>query len=415
MKKILILAALAVAASAACTKNTLDTESMPKQKISFEVASYVPQNQKLTKAALGSGSSLWDEFASPSFQTSAYFYPTTGTGGQVYMNNVVISPYQSDDATAATSKDNTSIWRAADEYLWPKTGHLNFFSYASKNAVTATSEAATGETRTIGFGTAAAPLTIASDDNILLADACYNAKQSNAGSDQDTITGVEESGANVPKGVPTLFHHLLMKAKFQIQLKSAKKHATTRYEVDILEASITDGAASPTSGIVNNGYLSLTSNAPSGSDLEIVAWTYGTPAVWSAASSPSKEAVIALTATEAASPLTLAVSATAVEHTSPTTHTLLDFRTFMPQVLGADVKFAMTYKLRAYHGNTLYMEETETITPVALKDYTDGGSGKWQMNESWLYTIYLDPVTTAITFDPAVVAWTDKTATDINL
>lgn len=404
MKKYLIIAVAALAASVACTKTTLDPAA-GTHKIAFEVASYTTQTK-----VLGSGGSLWDEgLTTTAFYTYGYFTPTSGTSNQTFMNNVQILPYQSDGTTAATAKTNTGIWQPAIDYFWPKTGTIDFFSYASKNAVTMTVGAGSADHRkTISFGTAGEPLTIASNDNILLADACYFAKESNAGSDQETITGNESHSTTVPMGVPTLFRHLLCQVKFDIQLKSTQKHVNTKYEVDITSASITGTTAS---GLKNNGYFTKESTAPVGTDLQIKDWGTSGNQLWAEATSPTYEPVVNFTATP--SSLVLAVNSDGSEHTSGDAHVLLATRTFRPQEIAEDVKINLTYTVRAKHGDTTYSEETITITPVSLREKTSGNT--WKMNDSWTYHIYIDPVTTTVTFDPAVVDWTAQNGTDITL
>ena len=402
MKQIFTILAVAatLAGFAACTKVDVDQTAARGHKISFEVASYLTQT-KATNVP-GSGTSLWGELTSPSFITNAYFYPETGDANQHYMNNVTISPYKSDGTTAATSEATTAIWQPAVEYFWPKTGYINFFSYAATKALTVSfADVASSETKTITIASAADPVTIAADDNFLLADACYNAKESNAGEDKNNMTGPSEV---TPMGVPTLFRHLLCQVQFKARLYSEKKHANTKYEVAILSASINDGDATPVdSRLVNNGYLTATSGAKEGSTLEIQNWGTSGVQKWSEATTPAYEGVVAMTATT--DNLVLPVQATAAAHNSATTHQLLDLRTFRPQAIAAASTFTITYTVTAYHGTVKYSEETITVSK-ALKDFTPN-SGVWRCNDKVTYLISIDPVTSTITFDPAVAEWTE--------
>ena len=406
MKKYFVFAAAALVALAACSKVELDPSTSPDVRIGFQVAKYMPQ----TKGIFGEGTSIWGEWTSPTFYTFAFYYPTTGTANQIYMNNVQINPYQSDGTTAATTEANTATWKSAVDYFWPKTGYINFFSYASKRDIHTSvsfADVADAETKTVSFGTAGSPLTIASDDNLLLADACYNATEANsAPTVVNNITGPAET---TPGGVPTLFHHLLSQVKFQAKLRSTKAHATTSYQVNILSASITTGAATdPTSGLYNNGYLTATSVAKTGSTLETKDWGLSATQAWSNATTASYEPVVEMTATSSA--LVLPVQATAAEHFSTgDAHVLLAARTFRPQTIAADVKFTITYQVQALHDAVVYSDETITAT-VDLDDLTPN-SGVWRCNDSVTYNVYIDPVSTTITFDPAVVAWTEATGT----
>lgn len=375
-KYFIILATAALAVSAACTK--VVTDEAPAKKISFEVASYVATPTKAENTTFPrTGGSLFDEFASPKFYTYAYFYPENGTPGQTFMNNVEIVP---DGATSA----ETTEWAPAVEYFWPKTGYVNFFSYASKNAVTPT-VTNLESSKQISFSK-----TIVADDNILLADACYNAKASNSSTSTMTVTG------ETTVGVPTLFRHLLCQVCFKFQLKTTKAHTNTSYEVVLNSASIDDIATTGTLTLINPGTTSTS--------LTIVDWGTSGTVGWTPTSGTED-----ITLTVPASAVTLAKSATGNESS---VETLLDFRSFLPQTLSDDVKLNLQYIVRAKHDSTTYSEETITVTGLQLNT---GTLGVWNMNEKITYTIIIDPVTTIVTFDPAVVAWDESKSGSITI
>ena len=375
-KYFIILAAAALTLSAACTK--VVTDEAPAKKISFEVASYVAAPTKGESSSFpGSGSSLFGEFSNPKFYTYAYFYPETGTQGQVFMNNVEILP---NGATSAA----TTEWAPAVEYFWPKTGYVNFFSYASKNAITPTVTNLEAS-KQISF-----TKTIVADDNILLADACYNASAANSSASTMTVSG------ETTVGVPTLFRHLLCQVCFKFQLKTTKAHTNTSYEVVLSSASIDD--------IASTGTLSLTNAGTSSTNLTIVDWGTSGTVGWSPTSGTED-----ITLTVPSSAVTLAASSTANESTA---ETLLNFRSFLPQTLSNDVVLNLAYTVRAKHGSTTYSEETITVTGLKLNT---GTLGVWNMNEKITYTIIIDPVTTIVTFDPAVAAWDESKSGSITI
>ena len=377
-KYFIILATAALAVSAACTK--VVTDEAPAKKISFEVASYVATLTKAENTTFpGTGGSLFNEFASPKFYTYAYFYPENGTQGQTFMNNVEIVP---NGATSAA----TTEWAPAVEYFWPKTGYVNFFSYASKNAVTPT-VTNLESSKQISFSK-----TIVADDNILLADACYNAKASNSSTSTMNVTG------ETTVGVPTLFRHLLCQVKFQFKLASSKAHPNTTYEVVLSSASIDN--------IANTGTLSLTNAGTTGTALTTVDWGTSGTVGWTPSSGDED-----ITFTVSSSAVTLATSATAVAHESSVV-SLLDFRSFLPQTLSDDVVLNLVYTVRAKHGSTTYSEENITVSGLKLNT---GTLGVWNMNERITYTIIIDPVTTIVTFDPAVVAWDESKSGSITI
>ena len=129
MKKILILTAIAaLAVSAACTKVETIT---PDQAISFEVAKYMP----LTRAY----NSLLDETAAGSdidrFFTNAWYHDgAAGFGAQRFMTDQAIVPDNASDPTKWSPSGRN--------YFWPKTGSINFFSYAGSPVPTAKAEGA---------------------------------------------------------------------------------------------------------------------------------------------------------------------------------------------------------------------------------------------------------------------------------
>lgn len=378
MEKRFIIAVAALAALAACKEITID--EAPARKIAFEVASYVPQ----TRASLGSGSSLWDEFSAdgsvtPSFYTWAYFYPAEGSA-QTYMNKVQINPN-------ATSKAATSEWAPAIDYFWPRTGYIDFFSFTSVRDLSSQVSWGTNGSA-FSLGTAASPVVVEGTDNIMLADACYYAKNAT----DDTIT---QAGEASPTGVPTLFRHLLCKVEFNVKLvDNGTAHTGTNYQVDIVSGSVTN--------ITTNGYINaITPEAKSGADLQIKSWNTSGAQRWSEASSPATEAP-AFTATS--SPLAMESGVNKESSEAG----LIAMRAFRPQAITDASVINLKYTVRAYHdGETNpYFTETVTIDPVKLNT---AGLSAWNMNDKIVYTIKINPVTNRITFDPAVETWTERT------
>ncbi len=210
MKKIYILAAVALVASAACTKiETVDTpEASPK--IAFEVANYMS-----TKAAGDPATSLNAEGYN-SFNTYANFFPETGNV-QAYMSNVAVN----------FTAGSPNVWAPARDYYWPKTGWINFYSYAGSQAPAITFDG----NKTVATA-AYTDKTIAADDNFLLADAALIQNQNRK--DYTSISGVTS-------GVPTLFRHQLAKLNFDIKLATTdeKKSSTTSFKVTVLNAGTT--------------------------------------------------------------------------------------------------------------------------------------------------------------------------------
>ena len=238
MKKFFLFAAAALVALVSCSKVEVPETAANSKKISFEVANYAAQ----TKA--DSPTSLIVE-GYTSFMTNAWYH-SPADGNQYFMQNIAI--------TWNTTTENT--WAPAIDYFWPKTGYVNFYSYAgTQDPTTVNSEGSLVYTDKV----------IAYNDNILVADAAYgyNANVSTYSLDHASVTGV-----------PTLFRHYLSKLAFNVMLKTTevKKTATNRYEVDVLDAYVK---------VLNKGTLTLSNSDPVNSrdvtsdSPQTIIWTNG--------------------------------------------------------------------------------------------------------------------------------------------
>ena len=383
MKKYYILAAVALVASAACTK--VEVDNTPNKKIAFEVASYVPQ----TKATEG-GSMLSEGLYS--FVTNAWFTPaaTSGSTVQHFMDDVSIFPYNGTTKITSGAIQPTK-WAPEYDYFWPKTGSINFFSYASKNSITPSSVGDDVYGAKIVFGTAdGTAYTVVSDDNILVADAVYRAT---ANTNDITVTG--ETGT--PSGVPTLFRHVLAKLQMTFSLETNTATVNTDYVVSITSASL--------ASVANKGVLTLTTSAPDGTAMATNTWSNNNtskPKVGWVNKNSSNE----MYGTENLTLLTPSLTLThATTSTAGTVGNLLALRTVMPQSLSDDLVLSITYRVQAKHGDSAYSDENITVTKklntiAALQD--------WEMNKIITYNVKINPVTTEVYFDPAVLAWTSE-------
>ena len=229
MKKYFIIAVAALAASAACSKvETVDTT--PDKKIAFEVANYAAQtkaNQSLTNAEDG----IYE------FHTVAYQFPTIGSP-RTFMD-VDILPW-SDETTpvqvTATNDDSKTIgsWAPAEDYFWPKTGYINFYSYAgSHDPAVDVNDGTDEDWKTVTFTYDDAVITATS--NILVADAALHYGRTNSATETHKVDD-SETTEHVTKGVPTLFRHQLAKIKFDVRAKttSDKVSANTVWKIQVL-------------------------------------------------------------------------------------------------------------------------------------------------------------------------------------
>ena len=360
MKKYLIIAAAAIAA-VACTKSE---SKSPDIAISFQVANYVPQ----TKA----GEVKFDE--NETFTTYAWFHENASASAQEFMEDETIK-WQS----------ATNTWAADRTYFWPKTGWVNFFSFAG------TPEPAMTE------GQAAySAKTIATDDNALLASAAYRYSQNvNV---YDLEYGTSNTDVN---GVPTLFHHILSKITVNVKFDASGVNGTdaAKYKWDL----VIDEAALI---YANKGSLSVSFTDPGSTGQ---AWPYNTPAVGWVPTSGAANVSEATTVTGASSKIT-----TVAPNVSDP-ETLLSEITVMPQNItvatGTSAKFAVKFTLTEYYDNVEGIHYTVDLTgdnAIAIEDFSTTVK-EWDMNYKYTYTLTVKPNKT-VTFDPAIEPWaTDST------
>lgn len=385
MKKYFILAAAALVALTACTKVEVPETASNSKKISFEVANYLTQ----TKAETSLKAEGYEVF-----KTNAWYH-SPADGDQYFMKNVDIK-----------WKSAKNEWSSDIDYFWPKTGYVNFYSYAgTQNPTTVNTEGSLVYT----------DKTIVYTDNILVADAAYgyNANKSTYHLDNASVTGV-----------PTLFRHYLSKLAFNVLLKTTdtKKTATNRYEVDVLDAYVK---------VLNKGTLTLSNTDPVDSRDAAAPGTPGTNtwtsanttkpnvawvgAEWNETSDSKTVEQIKVVGTGAVAgqdmivPGTLHLALDATEQTEDgDALILLKERSVMPQTLSDNVVFYIQYKVKTYHNSETDPYSTETLTfgPTKLTTLVNTITD-WNKNTKYTYNVIIDPVSTKITFDPAVEAWAD--------
>lgn len=405
MKKFFFIAA-AVVAMAACTKTEVQfNETADSNKIGFEVANYAAQT-KANVALTNADDALYQ------FHTYAYQFPKLGDA--VEFMNTDIFAWSENMAAKVTTGTSIYVWAPENDYYWPKTGYINFYSYAGTQYPT---ESVSADKKTVTL--AYENKTIASTDNFMVADA---ALRFNANQETYKVDGTEGS-AHVTKGVPTLFRHMLAKLKMdvKIQIPADKVSANTIWKVEILDGYDIDGnstiADAEKSQIypVNKGTLTLTNADALAADAALNTTTQqwnrtqtGADVVSGWKPGDTNE----LIQLHAANVLTLPVNVTE----STATEELLAMRTVMPQ-LTENVAFKLIYKVQALHGTDVFMEEIRTVGIDAAADLHDliGSIAQWESNKKITYHIIIDPVSEKVTFDPAVEAYDEVEANANNV
>ena len=390
MKKYFIFAATALVALAACSKVEVSTPEQDKA-ISFQVANYVGK----TKA----GESAFD--TDKTFKTSAWFHPTSGEA-QSFMSAEVIK-WQS----SRTPKQ----WASDRMFYWPKTGYVNFFSWAGSPEPTVTEGSAK-------YGDASATptyITIATDADAMLANGAYRYASANHNAN---VYNINYESVDVT-GVPTLFHHMLSKVTFIVKFDATGADAKNKWDLTINNASLT---------YADKGALNVTFTDP-GSTAQ-AAWPYATTAVnWTM--KPNDNKVLAVTENIGATNMQTTIGGNVSEG-----KTLLNEITVLPQALdatdGSNARFAINYTLKHYYDTADYAANPsaepvwteqifETVNLTDPADPTNPGDAlgslaltafssevvpAWNMNYKYIYTVTIRPNKT-VTFDPAVVVWAD--------
>ena len=180
MKKWIIVAALATAILASCTKNEVRVDA-PDQAISFTTA--VGANS--TKAMIDNTAYPTDE----TFGTFAFYLPT---GQSWFTNNDVAELYiPHSEVKYVDDVDNVHRWTTHTKYYWPTAGSLTFFSYSPYDINTSV----TCSTETNGIVISNYDVDGNQDHDVMVADVCA-----------DQTTNGSNNGLT---GVPTVFRHKL--------------------------------------------------------------------------------------------------------------------------------------------------------------------------------------------------------------
>ena len=364
MKKLFILAT-AVLATVACSKTeVLNETSENGPAIAFQVANYAGQ----TKA--GETSLITEGFNN--FKTYAWYTSATAS------NQAFMTP-----ATVTWDSGNTQ-WAPSDHvYYWPKTGYINFFSFAGKHFPDAVDLNASENNRAEAHYTTA--IEVATDDNILVADGAYGFYNNDAA--QYKLDGVT-------KGVPTLFRHMLSRVKFDVKVDATDVDDTkNHWKVTVTSATVS---------YRNQGTLEVVfQDNPTialGSDNKPTA--AGTTAkyvsqVW------TPESVANVTLTNAAN-----VIVETDGHAASAAENLIADSVVMPQTLATTgVTVALTYTLEHKYDGVATVSEVVPIAATALTSFTSSIAA-WEPNTIYTYHIVIKPAAdNKILFDPAVETW----------
>ena len=395
MKKYFILAAVALVASAACTKVVSD--DAPAQKVSFQAANYVPQ----TKAVAAQ-----TEFTS--FTSKGYLHAegiNLNTSHQAYeagsfqnfFGNSSSTPEYTE--TISYAAGTNAVWAPSHDYYWPKStySYINFVGWygvdsngdATHPTITyAWDSTASAYKATLSWAFTQGALGNA-DSNYLYADMAWRFKQNN---NPATYTSV----STVTEGVPMLFHHALAKINIKAYAISASSPAITAGS-----GTVTDGLATWTitledvqlTNVYTAGTLSMT-NTETGTNATAQAWTK-TGTGWEGTGSLG-----------AIAPSTCTVDKVVKDNTA---NDLVALTCVLPQELNKTGNVShLTGKVRIV--TTYSNAENTELIPF---DYTleQLGTTTWEQNHKYTYFLKINPAQSKVYFDPAIDAAYQEDAT----
>lgn len=391
MKKYLILAAAAVVATAACTKNTLDQEAIPDVPITFQAANYTAQ----TKA--GEVSVLSDFHA---FNCRAFLHAegvdlnsdgTVKTGENNYQNF-----FGTGNGETITFDDTNDKWAPSHVYYWPK-GTQSFVNFVGWYGTTGSAlthptigYAYTASKWTASLTWAYSNATVgAAGANLLYADMAWRYK-----SNEDAV--YKKDG--VTEGVPMLFHHALA----QINVKAYAYGNSAALAAGASAGTVTDGTATWTITLSNvqitpiytSGSLSLTNADPGTKKTQ--AWTGG----WSFGG----ETTGTMTRTGDPIPVDQITKPTV----GTTTGDVIAATCVLPQTIGNTVKISFDVSIHtAYSTNA----NDEIIHKEIL--FNTMGTTAWAQNTKYTYYLKIIPSQSEVLFDPALQEdWSAGSTTD---
>ena len=402
MKKYFIIAVAAMAAMAACTKVDPVNNTTKDTAISFSVINHLQQ----TRATEGLTYPTGVPFGTFAWWTAGAWDQETAPQEFVFMNNEEIKYKQLDP----TNANDPYVWAPNTTYYWTKSGKLTFASYSPYvNATTASEKgfsAIPAHDPALGFQFV--DYTIVDNTNV---DLMY----ANLAKDctQDTNTdGTAVTDSSNPeggfKGVPTIFNHSLCQVAFAFRDIGNKNPNVEDIKIIIKEVKIAniDKKGTFTQNPATAGAARWASTHATGNYTN---YSYLTPE-----GNPQTNAV-------ELSFIDLGVTPTAVSATDNYTG-IGNARILLPQTLAVttdtnnapvdptpntvtDQKLIVDYTIKTKYASSTEWA-TEEVTSVARLKTSNMVA--WADNQNILYRISIYPnAAIPVTFDPAVVSWTD--------
>lgn len=353
MKKHIILTAAILSTLCACTKKDADIIGIPDTPIAFQAFGYASQ----TKA---SGTFTNEDFSVFGYQhTLSWNAATAATGDDkpsTLMNDIKVT--HSENNPAYSMVNDGDVWAPEKVYYWPKKDFLTFAAYSPYGKGSASFS--------FDKGICFAAFTVnpvpgdANKVDLLYSDIACDKTVSNY------TSGTHDAH---PDGVYLLFHHALAQIKISCTFDDTKLNPGTGAVVNVNDIKVknidTKGAG------FNAADKEWSTSEPKTQDLGIKAADLGTK--------PS---------------------------------TFISEYFVMPQALedGAQ-QIVVSYTITTTFGDGT--TKTETISEKAV-DF-NCAIDEWVPNSKYTYNLKISAVSDdPITFDPAVEAWSEEDAEDID-
>ena len=408
MKKYFFFAVAALVALTACSK--IETvESTQQTPIAFSVMNHLQK----TKATTGLEYPQSVPFGTLAWWTNDPWQAAVADQTYVFMDNEKIS------YNAATATD-PAMWAPSVPYYWTKTGYITFASYSpytqGNTATTDGFSAVPTYDVTKGFLFPNYTIVSTTDVDLMyanLAKDCSKTTNVDGTVVYDGTTG--DAGTDHGyKGVPTIFNHALCQINFAFRAIGRMNPNVDRIVIELTDVDILN--------IDNKGSFTQT---PEVTTPPTPSWSSDHTAYTDYDFAPSSALSLDL------------IENTAANIAATNNYTSLGVsRILLPQALGADddpsdptadpiatttdQKLVVKYTIKTHYTNVATDESdpkywaTESVTSTVRLN--NGTITNWLDNQNITYRISINPYTTdLITFDPAVVAWTDVYSADVNL
>ncbi|MBO4434190.1 MAG: hypothetical protein J5769_01900 [Bacteroidales bacterium] len=384
MKKYFIIAIAAIATMACSKVDNFDTT--PDTAISFAVVNHLQQ----TKATAGLTYPTTVPFGTFAWWTSDDWTGIAADQTYVFMDNEKVL-YKQLEASGPY------VWAPNTTYYWTKSGKLTFASYSPYTEAGADNGYSEVPVYDVTKGFKFNNYTIVADTNVdlMFANLAANCNKT-TNVDGTAVTDEGDSGFS---GVPTIFNHALCQLNFAFRAIGRKNPNVDKIVIDVTDVDIKniDNKGTFTQ---NNATRWATNHASDTTHYD-----------FAPASTLSLEMIENTTAN---------VSATDNYTSLGVSRILLPQALLSTTDITKDQILVVKYTVKIHYTSAPADESdpaywaTETLTSTVRLN--NGSIDEWKDNQNITYRISINPYATVpVTFDPAIVDWTDVYSTDVNL